>query len=446
VFAHTGEHIGAPGAHASRVEEELDEGSKAERRQSADGGDAERCAASARPRSTRTIDDEAICPICLAAVGQPFATSCGHRFCTSPCWKAHVESSGLEVTCPVCRKLVTEECHEQIEATPLTDGMVHAAALEQGQYRTIHLNSNISLDGLGLTSMGNGWGGTPLDKFLSLLSLSLDQNKLSCLNGLSLPGLRTLSLRNNRFDSLAFVHGFPGLLKLDVSLNRLSSLAGVQTAPLLSHLVARRNLLCDAHALEPIAALSAISTLEIDHNRLPLSSLFSLKSLSQLTVLAVDGNPLCHTAGDPHATILQLVPQVRILDGKVNRRAENEQHRAAMEERRRRMSASSAAMMERKRRAEAKRAAEAAGLPWDPSTFAAAPPACAPHEPLGEASLAAPIVSLPSRPPAECVTTRTATQDADLIPFIHSSFCTEVEYEHWRPGRFGNVNGRPHTS
>jgi hypothetical protein len=84
-------------------------------------------------------------------------------------------------------------------------------------------------------------------------------------------------------------------------------------------------------------------------------------------VLGVAGNPLgLEPAAGVHDAVLRLLPQVRILDGLVNRRAENEQHKAAMEERRRRMRASSQAMIERKRLAELRRAAEEGGFEWNP--------------------------------------------------------------------------------
>lgn len=313
------------------------------------------------------------------------------------------------------------------------------AAREQGQYRTPHLNSNLSLEGLSLTSIGAS--DSPLDGFLALVSLSLAQNQLNSLGHLNLPGLRRLSVCTNRFETLSFVSGFQALRWLDVSSNQLRTFVGVNAAPLLSHLVARRNQFCDAAALQPLSELPSLSTLEIEDNRLSLADLTPLEQVSQLRVLGVAGNPLgLESVAAMHDAVLRRLPQVRILDGLVNRRAENEQHRADMEERRRRMRASSQAMIERKRRAELRRAAEEGGSAWlpevpqptSPEPARSARPSSAPPSlaPALSAAATAPCGAAPARE-----NTPGSPQACGICSFIQSPYSTKVEYDRWRRSR-----------
>jgi Leucine-rich repeat (LRR) protein len=162
-----------------------------------------------------------------------------------------------------------------------------------------------------------------LDRFTGLVSLALNDNKLSRIPNFSnLQQLRTLNVSCNALSEVPYLASFPNLLTLNLSHNNLSEVPDFDLIPKLmtlnlnqnklskvpdfTHFVNLRRLTLDENQLSEIpdfAHLSHLELLEIKHNKLKKVPDFA--HLPQLLTLDISHNELSEVPDFAHLPLLE---------------------------------------------------------------------------------------------------------------------------------------------
>lgn len=151
---------------------------------------------------------------------------------------------------------------------------------------------------------------TPLSELTKLHTLNMGGNEIESLEPLAdMQSLRNLNLGNNAISDLQPLSSLDRLFSLGIYNNQIEDLSPLSGLSNLQALVANRNLISDVSQLtdlpnlktlnladnqivdvEPVSQFTGLIALNLANNQIE-SGVLSLKSLTQASLLALDGNP-----------------------------------------------------------------------------------------------------------------------------------------------------------
>jgi len=154
-----------------------------------------------------------------------------------------------------------------------------------------------------------------LGSLVALTDLNISNNCLTTLKGLGyLPNLFKLDASLNKLSTLHGLEGNTSLRILNVAVNNLESLAGLQHLKALGELLARKNKITNAL---PLSHMNDLFSVDLSANNIvSLTEVLSVcKSLRNLRVLHLNGNPLCDD--DHYIASVATHTEVTELDGEI---------------------------------------------------------------------------------------------------------------------------------
>lgn len=129
-----------------------------------------------------------------------------------------------------------------------------------------------------------------LDGLASLKTLYLQEGKLVSLAGLSAPALQTLCVEDNLIASMEGVEGAVALVEMQARGNKIAALVGLgEGHEALSVLDLRDNDLKEFADLEPLATLPALSVLKLNGNPVCKLPCYKTRVIAMLNVKELDG-------------------------------------------------------------------------------------------------------------------------------------------------------------
>ncbi|CAF0783988.1 unnamed protein product [Adineta ricciae] len=155
-----------------------------------------------------------------------------------------------------------------------------------------------------------------LSNMICLRWASFDNNCLTKIQGLdNLVKLEELSIENNFLKVIDGIDNLLSLSRLNVSKNDIADIEGqvISNLPRLSYLALDHNRL---HSLAKLNGCSTLIELYAGNNLIKnIRDIFHLKSLSNLLILDLWGNPICHEADKYRLFIIYHLKSLRAFDG-----------------------------------------------------------------------------------------------------------------------------------
>ncbi|UJR26994.1 hypothetical protein I4U23_008301 [Adineta vaga] len=155
-----------------------------------------------------------------------------------------------------------------------------------------------------------------LSNMICLRWASFDNNCLTKIQGLeTLVKLEELSIENNFLKVIDGIENLLSLNRLNVSKNDITDIEGqvINNLPRLSYLAIDHNRL---HSLAKLNACSTLIELYAGNNLIKnIRDIFHLKTLSNLLILDLWGNPICHEAEKYRLFIIYHLKSLRAFDG-----------------------------------------------------------------------------------------------------------------------------------
>ncbi|XP_053357223.1 leucine-rich repeat-containing protein 9 [Clarias gariepinus] len=183
----------------------------------------------------------------------------------------------------------------------------HTTDLEPGWSAKI---TAVNLDGQGLTHISN------LEQLVNLRWASFNNNQLTHIKGLQhCPLLEELSLDHNSISTLEGVCKLQCLTRLSINSNQLQCLDGsvLECLTNLHFLSAEENRIS---SLQGVQRARFLFELYVANNNISTSrDIYYLKTLSNLVILDLYGNPLTRTLDNYRAYVIFHLPALKALDG-----------------------------------------------------------------------------------------------------------------------------------
>jgi dynein assembly factor 1 len=214
------------------------------------------------------------------------------------------------------RKMAAQVERDEDGVAVLSAATVRALCAQHDGFESPELNDKLYLHFQGFRAVGDG-----LREYTGVRCLFLESNALSELSGLEhLVELRALYVQQNALSSLLApaLSGLVNLVTLDVSQNMLSSLRGVGELVALQTLNASKNHLGDAAALEDVALLARLASLDLRCNKLgeecAEGALALIERCPALAALYLSGNGMVRAVPHYRKSLVVRFPRLAYLD------------------------------------------------------------------------------------------------------------------------------------